>query len=118
MQFTFSTIKDGTVSKALNGQTTYTTYGDFLTIYWALSAKWIANVSVNGYTLKSYNGSTWRYHASELNNNLSVGTNVYEVKYYNAEWNVVYTNHFTIIKKSNEPAAVEEETYSDEASVN
>lgn len=117
-QFIFSSIKDGT-TKALNGKTTYTTYGDMLTIYWNVSAQGIANVSVNGYTLKSFNGSSWRYHPSSINNNLSVGTNVYEVKYYDASWKVVYTNHFTIIKKELTQAAEKDtKTISDEASVN
>ena len=98
-QFTFTTIKDSWVSKQLNWKTTYTTYWDFLTIYWKVTAEWIANVSVNWYTLKSFNGSSWRYHPSIINDNLSVWTNVYEIKYYSEAWKVVYTNHFTIIKK-------------------
>jgi hypothetical protein len=37
---------------------------------------------VNDYKLSSFNGSTWRYHASTDNNNLADGTNVYEIKYF------------------------------------
>ncbi len=114
-QFIFTTIKDW-VAKNLNGKTTYTTYWDFLTLYWKVIAKWVANVSVNGYTLKSYNGSTWRYHASSINNNLSTWTNVYEVKYYDKEGKVLYTNHFTIIKKK--VKVEKKETISDEAEIN
>ena len=113
-QFIFTTIKDW-VSKALNGKTTYTTYGDFLTIYWNVTAKWIASVSVDWYTLKSFNWTTWRYHPSVINNNLNIWTNVYEVKYYDDNWKILYTNHFTIIKKSIE--IKKEETYSDEVKI-
>lgn len=98
-QFVFSMIKDG-INIELNWKTTYTTYWDFLTIYWEVKAKWIASVSVNWFVLSSFDWSSWRYHPSILNNNLSVWTNVYEVKYFDANWKVVYTNQFVIIKKA------------------
>jgi len=110
-QFTFTTVKDW-VSKALNGKTSYTTFWDFLTIYWSVTAKGIADVSVNGYTLQSYNWSTWRYHPSTVNNNLSNGTNIYEVNYLDDNWKVIYANHFTIIKKT------DSNIISDEADIN
>ena len=113
-QFTFTTIKDW-VSKQLNWKTTYTTYWDFLTIYWNVTAKWIDSVSIDWYTLKSFNWSSWRYHPSIINNNLNIWTNVYEIKYYDENWKVLYTNHFTIIKKAAEIKT--EETYSNEAKI-
>lgn len=96
--FIFTVIKDG-FSKNLNGKTIYTTTGDFLTLYGKVTASDISKVVVNGYTLSSYKGSTWRYHPSSVNNNLSVGTNVYKIEYLNAQNKVVYTNSFTIVKK-------------------
>ncbi len=114
-QFIFTTLKDSWVSKQLNWKTTYSTYWDYLTIYWKVTAEWIKNVSVNGYTLKSFNWSTWRYHPSVVNDNLSVWTNVYEIKYYSEAWKVVYTNHFTIIKKKIEEK--ETKVISDEVKV-
>ena len=113
-KFEFTSIKDWKV-KQLNGKTTYTTYGDFLTIYWKVDAKGISRVEVDGYTLKSYNGSTWRYHPSIINNNLNIWTNVYTVKYFNKDDNLVYTNYFTIIKKT---IKKEEKNISDEAKIN
>lgn len=98
-QFIFTDIKDWEV-KALNWATTYTTYWDFLTIYWEVKAKWVQDVSVDWYTLSSFNWSTWRYHPSSVNNNLSTWTNLYEVKYFDENWKEIYTNHFTIIKKA------------------
>lgn len=98
-QFVFSMIKDG-INIELNWKTTYTTYWDFLTIFWEVNAKWISSVSVNWFVLSSFDWSSWRYHPSILNNNLSVWTNVYEVKYFDANWKVVYTNQFVIIKKA------------------
>jgi len=115
---------------------TFTTYVDFVTIRWSVLEKWIEKVIINWYTLRSFKGSTWRYHASALNNNLSLGTNVYEIKYFGPNNKLVYTNHFTIVrkkpsekkvvipkpkveKKVEEPTPVpEKKTYSDEAKTN
>lgn len=80
---------------------TYTTFDDFVTIRWAVLVKWITKVTVNDFTLWSFNWSTWRYHASSTNNNLSVWTNVYDIKYFDANGKEVYTNRFTIIRKTN-----------------
>lgn len=117
-KFIFTSLKDGIV-KQLNWKTSYTTYGDFLTIYWNVAVKWISKVDVDWYTLKSFNGSTWRYHPSSINNNLNIWTNVYEVKYFDIEGKLVYTNHFTIIKKTTKVEKKEEvEIYSDEVNIN
>lgn len=91
---------DGTQFKFTQPTTTesYTSKEDFITIRWLVSATWISKVTVNDYQLNSFNWSTWRYHASTDNNNLSVWTNIYEIKYYDANWKVVYTNYFNIIK--------------------
>ncbi len=115
---------------------TFTTYWDFVTIRWKVLEKWIKKVVVNWYSLKSFDWTTWRYHASAQNNNLSLGTNVYEIKYYWENGKVAYTNHFTIVrkkaseKKTPVPApktetqktevkeAPTKETFSDEASPN
>lgn len=114
-QFIFTSIRDGVI-KTLDWKTTHTTYWDFLTIYWKVKAKWISRVEVDWYTLKSFNWSTWRYHSSSLNNNLNIGTNIYNVKYYDKNDKLVYTNNFTIIKKSNKPEW--KEIFSDEVKIN
>lgn len=92
---------------------TYTTFEDFVTIRWAVLAKWIAKVTVNDYNLNSFNWSTWRYHASSSNNNMSVWTNVYDIKYFDANWKEVYTNRFTIIRKANWATTAEPEVPTD-----
>lgn len=79
---------------------TYTTFDDFVTIRWSVLVKWITKVTVNDFPLSSFNWSTWRYHASTTNNNLSVWTNVYNIKYFDSNWKEVYTNRFTIIRKT------------------
>lgn len=86
--FTQPTIKD-----------TYTTTEDFITIRWKVDATWISKVTVNDFVLSSFNWSTWRYHASTDNNNLSNWTNIYEVKYFDNNGNLVYKNYYTIIKQ-------------------
>ncbi len=93
----------------------YTTTEAFITIKWQVLDKNIASVSVNDYTLRSYNGSTWRYHASVDNNNFKTWTNVYVVKYFDASGTLVYQNNYTLVKKAPSGAAKETETISDEA---
>lgn len=88
----------------------YTTFDDFVTIRWAVLAKWISKITVNDFTLGSFNWSTWRYHASSTNNNLSIWTNIYDIKYFDANWKEVYTNRFTIIRKSNWTPSPESQT--------
>lgn len=102
----------------------FTTTAWFVTIKWNVLAKWVAKITVNDYPLGSFNWSSWRYHANVDYNNLKDGTNIYDVKYYDADWNLVYNNNFTIIKKpisgeinteTNEetPVTTEEPTTSD-----
>lgn len=90
---------------------TYITYDDFITIRWYVSASWIDKVSVNDFNLKSFDGKNWRYHARVDYGNLANGTNIYEIKYFSGG-NMVYKNHFTIIKKSWTPKKVEKTTSS------
>lgn len=78
---------------------TFTTNDEFVTIRWQVNAKWISKVSVNDFELSSFNWSTWRYHASITNNNLKEWTNIYNIKYFDTNWKIVYTNNYTIIKK-------------------
>jgi hypothetical protein len=97
---------------------TFSTSATFVTIKWNVLAKWVSKVSVNGYSLKSFNGSTWRYHADVRYNNLKTGTNIYEVKYFDAAWKVIYVNNFKIVKKPAWTSVVpKSETFSDEAQI-
>lgn len=78
----------------------FTTTSSEITIRWKTTAKWIQQVKVNGFKLASFNGSTWRYHAFKRFETLEEGTNQYKIDYYNEAGNVVYTDYFTITKKS------------------
>lgn len=77
---------------------TYTSTEDFITIRWNVLASGIDSVTVNDLKLSSFNGKTWRYHASTDYGNLVPGTNIYEVKYFSGN-SMVYKNFFTIVKK-------------------
>ncbi len=78
----------------------FTTTSPEVTIRGKTTAKWIDYVKVNGFKLASFHGSTWRYHAFKRFETLEEGTNQYKIDYYNADGNVVYTDYFTIIKKT------------------
>ena len=100
-----------------NTKDTFSTFSSFVTIKGKVLAKGIKKVSVNGYFLKSFNGNTWRYHADVRYNNLRTGTNVYEIKYFDEDDNVVYANNFTIIKKPIGSTSIKVPVYSDEAQI-
>ena len=91
---------------------TYSTYDDFVTIRWSVPRWMVGKVEVDWYTLKSFNGITWRYHARVEYNNLKVGTNQYEIKYYDKNGKLIFKNYYTIILKSKK---LEQKTVSDEA---
>lgn len=78
----------------------YTTYDDEVSIYWETPAWVVKKVTVNWYQLKTFNWTTWRYHAKKIYSNLADWTNVYEIKYYWDADKLVYKNTFTIIKKT------------------
>ena len=78
----------------------YTSSESFITIRWKASAGSAASVQVNGLQLKSFNGTTWRYHASTQFWTLRNGVNLYKVNYFDAAGKIVHTNTFTIIRKA------------------
>lgn len=94
---------------------TYSTYENRITIKGSLPAGVVSKVSVNGYFLSSFNWTTWRYHAWSEYNNLKDWTNLYEIKYFDSNDKMIYTNYYTIVKKSNTPVSAVKDTYSDEA---
>lgn len=77
----------------------YTSNENFITIRWKASPGVASSVMVNGLKLKSFNGTTWRYHASTQFGTLKNGVNLYKVNYYDNSWAVIHTNTFTIIRK-------------------
>jgi len=91
---------------------TYSTYDDFVTIRWSVPQWMVGKVEVDWYTLKSFNGITWRYHARVEYNNLKVGTNQYEIKYYDKNGKLIFKNYYTIILKSKK---LDQKVVSDEA---
>lgn len=94
-----------------------TTSGE-VTIRGKTTADGISRVEVNGFKLSSFNGSTWRYHAFERFETLEEGTNQYKVDYFGENGQVVYTDYFTIVKKTaTATPSTEEKTISGEASI-
>ena len=92
-QFTFT---------APSNFTTYSTKSWEVTIKWQVYNKDVAKVTVNGYTLNSYNQTywTWRYYAFESFNTISDGSNIYKVNYYDKDGKLIFTNTYTIVKNA------------------
>ena len=78
----------------------YTTavWEDFVTIRGSAAPGSAASVSVNGQVLNSFDGTTWRFHATPDFNTMKQWVNLYKVNYFDNAWAVVHTNTFTIIK--------------------
>ncbi len=81
----------------------FTTQSSQVTIRWRVLNKDVANVSINGHTLRSFNGSTWRYHAFVEHWTLKKGVNNYEIKYFDKDWNIIFKEFFSIYKKFKQP---------------
>lgn len=70
-----------------------------VTIRWKVTNPNVKSVIVNWYKLKSYNWSTWRYHAFVWQWTLKPWTNNYIIDYLDWKWNIIYKQYYTIIKK-------------------
>ncbi len=84
------------------GTNPYTTYESLVTIRWSVPVWVVSKISVNWFTLWRFISwtSSWRYHADAASDNLKEWLNVYEVKYYWMDSKLIYTNAYTIIKKT------------------
>lgn len=82
-------------------QNPYTSLDDVVMIEWLVPARTVSKIEVNGFALTKFpqNWTYWKYYANKDFWNLKEGLNVYEVKYFDASWKVIYKNAFSIIKE-------------------
>ena len=95
-----------------------TTKSSQLTIRWKVNNSEVTRVLVNWYSLKSYNGSTWRYHAFVEQGTLKNWANNYEIKYLDKDWKLVYKEYYSIYKEFVKPSVKKVKKISDEATIN
>lgn len=99
----------------------FTTTSSQVTIRWKVSNKDVVSVLVNDYKLKSYNWSTWRYHAFVEQGTLKNGANNYEIEYLDKDWNLIYKEYYSIykeVKKVSKVVENEKKIISSEAELN
>lgn len=78
----------------------------------------VDSVLVNDYKLKSYNGSTWRYHAFVEQWTLKDWINNYEIKYLDKDWKTIYKEYYSIYKETQKiEKAEKKEIISDEVKI-
>ena len=100
------------------------TTGKFTTTSWQITIRWkvldprVKAVLVNDYKLKSFNWKTWRYHAFTTQWTLKDWANLYEIKYLDKNWKVIYKEYFSIYKKIKQAPKIKKEKISDEAKLN
>lgn len=63
-------------------------------------------ITINGYRLSSFTqfGTTWHYFANKSYGSMNDGINLYTIKYYGENDEVIFTNLFTIVKEKKEEA--------------
>jgi hypothetical protein len=110
---TFNNISNNTAKKLENYQvkptdfiiyeptTTWkiTTSNWRITIRWKVLNKDVKKILVNDYSLKSYNGYTWRYHAFVEQETLKNWANSYTIQYLDKNSKVIYKEYYSIYKE-------------------
>ncbi len=94
-------------------QNPYTSSDDVVMIEWLVPARTVSKIEVNGFALTKFpqNGTYWKYYANKDFWNLKEWLNVYEIKYLDASWKVIYKNAFSIIKEVSSSANSGASTY-------
>ena len=80
----------------------YKTTETFVKVQWTVPKNTVEYVMVNDYRLQKYipNGTTWYYFANMANNTMEEGINMYTIKFYNKNKELIYNQVFTLIKES------------------
>lgn len=78
----------------------YTTTEDYVRVQGTVPANTVQYIVVNDFRLQKYvpNSTTWYYHANAAIGTMKDGMNLYTIKFYDANNNLLYTQLFTIIK--------------------
>ncbi len=71
-------------------------------VQWTVPKDTVSYITVNDYRLQKYipNSTTWYYFANMDSNTLQDGINLYTIKFFGANNELLYTQLFTIIKES------------------
>ena len=88
-----------------------TTTSSRITIRWKVTNESISSVLVNDYKLKSYNWSTWRYHAFVEQGTLKDGSNNYEIKYLDKDSKLIYKEYYSIYKEIKKEEVLDKDTW-------
>ncbi|MDP2103377.1 MAG: hypothetical protein Q8K26_00465, partial [Candidatus Gracilibacteria bacterium] len=61
-------------------------------------------ITINGYRLSSFTqfGTTWHYFANKSYGSMNDGINLYTIRYYGENDELIFTNLFTIVKEKKE----------------
>lgn len=78
----------------------YATTESYVKVQGVVPANTVKYITVNGYRLQKFvaNSTTWYYHANANIGTIKEGTNLYHIKFYDANNKEIHTQIFTIIK--------------------
>lgn len=79
----------------------YRTTDTNITVSWSVPKDTVEYITVNGYKLKKFvpNTSSWYYYANISYATMNEGFNLYEIRFYGKNNNILSTQVFTIIKE-------------------
>lgn len=80
----------------------YSTTESFIKVQWTLPKNTVDYIIVNDYRLQKFvpKSGSWYYFANMQTGTMQDGLNLYNIKFYKADWTLLYTQPFTIIKES------------------
>lgn len=101
----FPNLKDFVItSPAANP---YATTESYVKVQWSVPKNTVKYITVNDYKLQKFapNSTVWYYHANASIGTIKEGTNLYHIKFYDANDKLIHTQIFTIIKDSKNATA-------------
>ena len=96
----FPNLKDFVITAPAKNP--YATTESYVRVQGSIPAQTVQYITVNGFRLQKFKpgSTTWYYHANASIGTIKEGTNLYHIKFYDANNREIHTQIFTIIKDS------------------
>lgn len=106
----FPNLKDFVITSPKTNP--YATTESYVKVQGTVPANTVKYITVNGYRLQKFvaNSTTWYYHANADIGTIKEGTNLYHIKFFDANNKEIHTQIFTIIKDTKNAQATEKTT--------
>ncbi len=104
----FPNLKDFVITSPKSNP--YATTESYVKVSGSIPAKTVQYITVNGFRLTKFvpNSTTWYYHANADIGTIKEGTNLYHIKFFDANNKEIHTQIFTIIKDTKNATTTEQ----------